>query len=144
MARFDQWDWRPIRDISNNCGLETPKISYLGNGRAFNPPQIEYPWVPWATKTTSYADVSWLWRYEDGPLDWQKVMDSAEKSDIVLTAPHFVGEAPYKEDIDNQHNAEFAGRLANDPLFRGPIHLTMGRFEPIDVVVFVKKTLVCH
>ena len=144
MVRFDQWDWGPIRDISNGCGLETPKISYLGNGREFNPPQIERPWVPWAAKTTSYPDVSWLWRYEDGLLDWQKVMDSAEKSDLVLTAPHFIGGVPYKEDMDNQHNAEFSKRLANDPLFRGPIHLTTGRFEPIDIVVFVKKTLVCQ
>jgi hypothetical protein len=71
-------------------------------------------------------------------------MDSAEKSDLVLTAPHFIGGVPYKEDMDNQHNAEFSKRLANDPLFRGPIHLTMGRFEPIDIVVFVKKTLVCQ
>ena len=145
MVRFDQWDWRPVRDISNSCGLEKPKISYLGNGRAFNPPQIEYPWVARVKGTDRYPeDVTWLWRYEDGALDWQEVMDAAEKSDIVLTAPNFIGEVSDKEDKDNRYNAEFAERLAKDSHFRGPTHLTMGRFEPIDVVVFVKETLVCH
>jgi 4-amino-4-deoxy-L-arabinose transferase-like glycosyltransferase len=144
MARFDQWDWKPIRDVSDACALENPKISYLGGGRVFNPPSIEYPWVPTATKSNSYPDVTWLWRYEDGPLDWQKVMDSADNSDIVLTAPHQIGEVRYKENLDNQYNAEFADRLALDPNFRGPIRLEMGRFEPIELTVFVKKNLACH
>ena len=69
--------------------------------------------------------MTWLWRYEDGPLDWQKVMDATGKSDIVLTAPHYVGEVRNKEDLDNQHNAEFAARLSADPFFRGPIRLEM-------------------
>jgi len=90
-----------------------------------------------------YPDPNWLWRYEDGPIDWQKVMNGAEHSDIVVTAPGYVGEELIQEDVDNRYNAEFAERLSRDPLFRGPIHLTMGRFAPIDVQVFVKSTLGC-
>jgi 4-amino-4-deoxy-L-arabinose transferase-like glycosyltransferase len=147
MVRFDQWDWKPVRDISHGCGLDAPIISFLGSGRAFDPPQIEYPWVAQVIPTRRaifpYPDVRWLWRYEDGPLDWQKVMDSVGQSDIVLTAPHYIGEVSNKEDLDNQHNAEFAERLAQDRRFQGPIRLEMGRFEPVEVDVFVKRTLVC-
>jgi hypothetical protein len=49
-----------------------------------------------------------------------------------------------KEDLDNQYNAEFASRLSQDPRFRGPIRLEMGRFEPVEVDVFLKKSLVCQ
>jgi 4-amino-4-deoxy-L-arabinose transferase-like glycosyltransferase len=148
MVRFDQWNWTPVRDISQSCGLEAPTISFLGSGRAFDPPQIEYPWVaqviPTRRATFPWPDVRWLWRYEDGPLDWAKVMDAVGKSDIVLTAPYYIGEVSNKEDLDNRHNGEFAERLTHDPRFRGPIRLEMGRFEPVEVQVFVKKTLDCH
>ncbi len=148
MIRFDQWDWRLVQAISDSCGLENPSISYLGAGRVFNPPAIEYPWIARVpTKRLDHLDipdVTWLWRYEDGPLNWQEVMNSAEKSDIVITAPHYVGEVLLKEDLDNQHNAEFENRLSKDALFQGPIELRMGRFEPVEVVVFLKKTLVCR
>ena len=148
MVRFDQWNWKPVRDISYSCGLATPRISFLGSGRAFDPPQIEYPWVaqPTSTRhdaTLDFPDVTWLWRYEDGHLDWQKVMDAVDQSDIVVTAPHYSGEVRNKEDLDNQYNSDFAARLSLDSHFRGPIRLTMGRFEPIELEVFVKRTLVC-
>jgi 4-amino-4-deoxy-L-arabinose transferase-like glycosyltransferase len=51
MSRFDQWDWKPLREISNSCNLENPKISFLGAARPFYPPQIEYPWIAAATST---------------------------------------------------------------------------------------------
>jgi hypothetical protein len=141
MIRFDQWDWTPVRNIGQNCGLTAPKISYLGNGRAFDLPQIQYFWI---SKGLSQPDVIWLWRYEDGPLDWRRVIDAADQSDIVITAPHFIGEEKIKEDLDNEHNAEFADRLSRDSHFRAPIRLEMGRFEPVEVLVFVKSTLACR
>jgi 4-amino-4-deoxy-L-arabinose transferase-like glycosyltransferase len=140
LVRFDQWNWRPVRDISRSCGIEAPAIAYLGNGRAFNPPQIEYPFVVGGAS----AEVTWLWRYEDGPLTWQRVSSLLEHSDIVLTAPHYIGQVSDKQDLDNQHNAEFADRLSQDPRFRGPIPVVMGRFEPVKVEVFLKKTLGCR
>jgi 4-amino-4-deoxy-L-arabinose transferase-like glycosyltransferase len=147
MVRFDQWDWKPVREISRTCNIDSPKISYLGGGREFNPPAIEYPWVAEAASARlvafPYPDVTWLWRYENGPIDWQKVMNAAEQSDLVLTAPHHIGEAAYHEDLDNQYNAEFAGRLSQDPGFRGPLRFQVGRFQPVEIEMFVKRTLVC-
>ncbi len=114
----------------------------------FNPHAIQYPWVATAASTRlstfDFADVTWLWRYEDGPLDWQKVMDSAAQNDIVITAPQYVGEVKYKEDQDNRYNSEFASRLSLDPRFRGPIRFQAGRFEPVEVAVFLRQTLGCR
>jgi 4-amino-4-deoxy-L-arabinose transferase-like glycosyltransferase len=148
MVRFDQWDWRAVREISKTCGTNSPQISYLGGGREFNPPAIEYPWAAAAASTRlstfDFPNVTWLWRYEDGPLDWRKVMDSAAQSDLIITAPYYVGEVTTKEDRDNQHNSEFADQLSLDPRFQGPIRFQVGRFEPIELVVFLREALECH
>jgi 4-amino-4-deoxy-L-arabinose transferase-like glycosyltransferase len=147
MVRFDQWDWRPVRDLADGCGLNDPKISYLGNGRVFNKPAIADPWIARGTAQrgilTDFPDPTWLWRYENGPFDWRSVMDAAGGSDIVLTAPKFVGETSYKEDQDNQFNADFAARLSQDGRFRAAIPLHMGRFAPVEILVFVNKNLSC-
>jgi hypothetical protein len=148
MARVDQWDWTKVKDLSRNCGLDSPRISYLGNGQAFNVPQIQYPWAAAAlpVKRTSmdYPEVTWLWRYEQGPIDWKKLMDLAGQSDIVVTAPGYVGRPENRENLDNQNNAEFADRLAKDQRFREPTGVKMGRFKPVDVLLFVNKNLTCQ
>ena len=145
MSRFDQWDWKPLREISNTCGLDAPKISFLGAARPFYPPEVTYTWVAAETSARSRnivlpPDPVWLWREEDGQIDWQQVMNQAEKSDIVLTAPGLIGEPRYQEDVDNEHNQEFANRLLRDAAFQKSIHLEMGRFAPVDVLVFLKTT----
>ena len=161
MVRFEQWNLRPLREITQDCGLEKPRIAFLGMGRPLNPPQILYPWYVAAGSTTGknnlspdpswlwrydsgYSQPLWLWRYEQGPIDWQKVMSSADESDIVLTAPGFVGQATDRQDLDNQYNREFAERLAGDARFRGPVRLETGIFWPVEVLVFLKNDLACH
>jgi 4-amino-4-deoxy-L-arabinose transferase-like glycosyltransferase len=148
-SRFDQWDWRPLVALSDECGLKTPAISYLGNARGFNPPQIQYPWVVRTTATrVSQLDiptVKWLWRFdEDGPIDWQRVMDGANQSDMVVTAPHYAGGLEDFNNLDNQYNGAFEQRLLEDPRFQGPFHFETGRFQPIEVDVFVRKDLSCR
>lgn len=139
--RFEQWDWTPIRSLSDACNLASPKISYLGNGRAFNPPQLQ---TPWATRAVDLPDVVWLWRYEQGPVNWQKVTDAADQSDMIITAPNYTANRKNKEDLDNQHNSEFEDRLAHDAHFPDPIHLRMGRFGPVPVDVYLNKSLACR
>lgn len=147
MVRFEQWDWKPLREVSQDCGLDKPKIAFLGMGRPLNPPQLLYPWFLTGASPSDrngFSEPMWLWHYEQGSLDWQQVMNAAEHSDIVLTALDFVGQSTDRQDLDNQHNREFAARVAADPYFRGPIRIEMGRFEPITVLVFVKKAFVCQ
>ena len=70
MALLDQWDWAPLWQIGRDCEVSSPKISYLGFGGAFDKEQIERPWIAAAGKTglatIQYADLTWLWRYEEG------------------------------------------------------------------------------
>ena len=147
MVRFEQWNWKPLQEISQSCGLEKPKIAFLGMGRPLNPPQILYPWFlkgDSPSERTGFYEPLWLYRYEQGSFDWDQVMSSAELSDIVLTAPAFVGQATDRQNLDNEHNREFADRLAKDRLFQPAIHLQMGRLEPLEVLVFVKNGFACH
>ena len=147
MVRFEQWDLKPLRTIAQNCGLEKPSIALLGMGRPLSPPQVQYPWfVAGVTPDERYGfpQPVWLWRYEQGLFDWQQVMSLAGQSDMVLTAPDFVGQATDRQNLDNQYNREFAERLARDTRFQGPIRLQVGRFEPLEVLVFVKSNLTCH
>jgi 4-amino-4-deoxy-L-arabinose transferase-like glycosyltransferase len=147
MIRFDQWDWRPARNLADSCGVKSPKISVLGGGRAFNPPQIQFPWVVRATSTTdatlSIPNVTWLWRFNDGLPDWQKIMDAVDQSDMIITAPQYKGDIKGKEDPDDQYNAEFKKRLLLDPRFQAPFLFEMGRFAPVEIAIFVKKSLSC-
>ena len=140
MARIDQWDWEPLLKATQSCGLQTPQIGYLGNGREMNPPAINQPWV----RQNSSANVQWLWRYEEGPLDWQKVMSEAEQSDVVLTAPFWTGESRTKEDWDNRQNAEFFRRLSQDAHLQQMASLYLGRFDPVEVAVFVNRKFACR
>jgi 4-amino-4-deoxy-L-arabinose transferase-like glycosyltransferase len=134
-ARLDQWDWKPLRKISRAAGFEEPRISLLGTGKNLGPEQIRYVWaVDGKLKTTARP----LWRYSSGPIDWDKVMESVGESDIVLTAPRFTGLDTGALQPDNQHNVELANRLTRDPRFRGPVTLWVGRFEPVEVDVFVR------
>jgi hypothetical protein len=148
MVRFEQWDWKPLRDVANNCDLQRPEISFLGMGRPLNPPQILYPWFVDGTVSSDNwfwrSQPVWLWRYSEGAIDWQKVMSAARESDMVVTAPDFIGQVSDKQDLDNRYNREFAERLTADPRFQGPFRLKMGRFEPVEVQVFVKRNLMCR
>lgn len=146
MVRFDQWDWKPLRDIAQSCSLEKPKIAFLGMGRPLNPPQLLYPWFVAGVSPSErdgFDEPLWLWRFEQGPVDWQTVMGLIGQSDVVLTAPGFVGQATDRQDFDNRDNREFAERVSRDPRFRGPVRLKMGRFEPVEVDVFLKNGLAC-
>jgi hypothetical protein len=137
--RADQWNWMPVKELSDSCGVAEPTISYLGDGRTLNEAQIEFPW---ALKGL-HADAQLLWRHEDGMIDWTKVMEKSSQSDLVVTAPGFLGDITDGDDLDNQSNADFNQRIQSNPVFQGPVHVHMGRFDPADVVVFVKRNLKC-
>jgi 4-amino-4-deoxy-L-arabinose transferase-like glycosyltransferase len=135
MARRAQWNWESLHNISREHGQQEPVVSYLGNGRSLNSAQIQYAWV---ADGAPKPGVKLLWRYEQGAIDWDKVMEAVDRSDLVITAPGYVGDPSDKQDLDNLHNAELAQKLSQDHRFEGPIRLGMGRFEPVEVQVFVK------
>ncbi len=136
MSRWEQWDWNRLREIARSHGMTRPSVSFLGSCSTMDVEQIAYPWFAHNEKEPK---VRWLWRYEKGPIEWNSVMRLTNASDIVLTAPDYAGAKDAGEDLDNQHNKEFVRRLGGDSTFQGPIHMRLGRFTPVDVVVFVRS-----
>ncbi len=138
MARLEQWDLEPLRQLCKIHGIERPSISYLGNSRNLNPAQIDYTWVVHGEEV---GKVKWLWRYESGPIDMDRIMKDIGDSDIVLTVLNYEGMRLDKQPLDNQYDNDFAGRLEHDARFTGPIHLRVGRFDPVDMVVFLNARI---
>ena len=137
MARLEQWDLDPVRQLCNKYGIRSPSISYLGNARNFNPAQIEYTWLAHGGD----VDVKWLWRYEDGPVDMDRIVKSVDRSDVVLTVLNYKGMLLDKQDRDNRYDNDFATRLGHDTRFIGPFHIRVGRFDPVDMVVFLNAAV---
>ena len=101
-----------------------------------NPPQINLP----LAKRNLKADVRLLWRYEMGPMDWEKLMQAAAECDVVVTAPGFVGRIATKNHLDNEHNAEFVRRLEQDGRFEGPVRMKIGKYDPVELVIFFRRS----
>lgn len=131
----EQWNWEPLRQLSLEYNLKNPSISHLGNASAFNPPQIIYPWI----RVNERVNEKWLWRYEDGEINWQETTKLINDSDIVLTIPDYIGDPNDKQNLDNQHNNELVKKLQNNSKFNSPLVLKMGSNHDVKIFVFIKK-----
>jgi 4-amino-4-deoxy-L-arabinose transferase-like glycosyltransferase len=139
------WDWQKLRTLCRDRFKDNSdlRIGSLGSGGYFNPPQITHPWAeyaaakPWVAKQT---EDTWLWRYEDGPLDWRKLFDSLDRYDVLLTAPDLLGDPSDKEDLDNKNNSEFVRRLEADPRFSPPVVIRPVEDGP-DVYVYFRRSV---
>lgn len=136
MRRSEQWDWQPLRQLCLAENITNPLITYMGNANTFNSPQIALPWV----KANEEVRVRWLWNGARGAIDWNTVAGLIDSSDVVVTAQNLVGEKLDRQHIDNQHNAELIQKLEQDTRFRGPFPLAMGRYEPVELTVFLRHS----
>jgi 4-amino-4-deoxy-L-arabinose transferase-like glycosyltransferase len=138
MQRREQWDWGQLRSLCQQRQQLKPKIATLGNIDRINEPHINFPWI----QAGQSIQVVELWRSASGqPIDWEQVMEIAKDSDAIVTQP-------ISEDLeldgmassDSQYNHEFISRLQADPQFEKPIVLNMGRFNPVKIFVFFRRT----
>ncbi len=136
MQRDEQRDWAQLRALIRQKGIETPRIAYLGGGEGFTAPEIAAPWV----LVQEPIDIRWIWRYEEGTLDWPQAIAAVTASNVVVTALDIRGNAANNDVLDNQHNAELIQRMAALPDFSGPFELRLGRFDPAKIVVFIKNS----
>lgn len=137
MLHQEQWDWGQLRELCQQRQLPQPKVATLGSIDTINEPQINFPWV----QAGQSIEVVELWRATSGEaIDWQKVMEMARDSDVVVTQPIPKNlELDGVASADSQHNKEFIARLRADPHFEQPIPLKMGRFDPVRIFVFFHK-----
>jgi hypothetical protein len=109
----------------------------LGNGISFSPPFIQAPWVQRGRTVWE----RWLWRFEEGPIDWNKIERELAQATVVLTAPGYIGDLTDKQDRDNVHNDEFVQRLRADLRFEESFKFDMGAGsqDRATVVAFVRR-----
>jgi Dolichyl-phosphate-mannose-protein mannosyltransferase len=135
MQRDEQRDWSQLRTLVQQQGVRAPAIAYLGSGEGLTAPELAAPWV----LADEPLDLRWIWRYEEGDLDWDTAIAAVQASNVVVTALDITVNRANKDDLDNQHNAELIQRVAALPEFMGPFELKLGRFSPARILVFIKK-----
>jgi 4-amino-4-deoxy-L-arabinose transferase-like glycosyltransferase len=136
MRRSNLWDWTQLRSLCLERQLTQPKVAYLGNIDRINAPQINFPWIQAGQNIT----VTELWRSASGEaIDWSEIMAIVRDSDVAIVQPVDSGTYAEKEAgaADSQHNNELIARVRATGEFE-EISLTMGRFEPVELLVFVK------
>jgi hypothetical protein len=134
LPQVEQTDWSRLRAIVSN---PKPKIAFLGGWPSLTPPEVQFGWK----RAGGDADVQWLWRFEQGAIDWPNVMKTALSSDVVLVVPpgarHRVDERMHiDENADNLHNAEFLTSLQNSGAFAPPTRFAIGTHEPVELILF--------
>ena len=137
LERVEQTDWRILRPL---VAQKTPDIAFAGAWPSLSPPEVRYAWM----REGGDARVRWLWRFEEGPIDWTRVMCDVAASDLVLVVPP--GVQPRGDErlavargVDNQHDAELIARIESSRAFNGPLRVRAGRVEPVELLVYVKR-----
>ncbi len=138
LRRREQWDWNEFRVLLRAQGIEHPSIAYLGALGPLNPPQIEYPWLAHHEQP---PQVQWLWRQEDGNPDMSALVATASSNEVVFTVPDLTAARWHDFQVDNQYNSEFARLMSLRPGFQKPLHLRLGRFHPVDLLVFIRTSV---
>ena len=136
MAPVPQWDWSRLRKFTDARGLTRPRIAILGDGYAFNPPQIRYGWPD----LRGEVPVESLYEWSSGKkMNPRAVIERAAQAQIAITASGFHGEATDGQVPNNVYNALFASALARDPRFDGPYVIDVGVRHPAPIQVFVRQ-----
>lgn len=136
MAPVEQWDWTALRTFTERLHVASPSIAILGEGYAFNAPQIRYAWQ----RAERDVPVDTLYRWDvDPPFALSRVIDEAAHSQIVVTAPGFRGEPTDGQVPNNRYNSLFTTALTHDPRFAGPFPVDVGVTERSVVAVFVRR-----
>jgi 4-amino-4-deoxy-L-arabinose transferase-like glycosyltransferase len=134
LAAHELWDWEALRQACQDRHLTNPALRYLGNGVSYCIPQISHPWV----RRNEPATVAFLWRYEEGPIDWERIRTKLAEANVVITALNYQGLVADKQPLDNAHNGELATVLENDPRFEGPVEIDVGARPPAKIVAFFR------
>ena len=131
----DQWDWGQLRALVQARGFTAPSIVHLGNGASFNTGQIEYFW---ACRGGERIPERSLWRYGDGPIDWNKIDKDIEGADVVITAPGFLGDRKSKQPLDNQYNDKLADKMRQKNDIWNSASLHPDEDGKVEVLVFMR------
>jgi hypothetical protein len=112
LMRKDNADWSFVRPYD--------RVAFFGLAPSLSPPELAIPRV----RAHEKASVEWLWRMEDGPIDWARVEAKVRASDLVLVPdPATVhpsdlqGLSARDLAIHNEHDAQFVVLVRGTGLF---------------------------
>jgi hypothetical protein len=112
VMRKDNADWSFLRPYE--------RVSFFGLAPSLSPPELSIPRV----RAHEKAYVEWLWRMEDGPIDWARIEEKVRASDAVLVPdPSTVHASPLQGlssrdlAIHNEHDARFVALVRGTGLF---------------------------
>jgi 4-amino-4-deoxy-L-arabinose transferase-like glycosyltransferase len=137
LASGQEWNWDVLWRVCTEHGLTQPTIQYLGSGPVYCPPLMSHPWH----RRHEPVTVTWLWRYEEGAIDWAAIRSKLTQADVVVTVLNYQGLAADKEPLDNAHNGELFTLLLKDPEFEGPVEIEVGAAPPARLVAFFRQQL---
>ncbi|NER80575.1 MAG: glycosyltransferase family 39 protein [Leptolyngbya sp. SIO1D8] len=141
--REEQWDWSQLKAYAAEQGFDNPKISYIGGGKPLNPASMMFPWV----QAGQTIRVEQLWDPGQENIDWEAVLETARKSDLVVTIAPLeplpsVSSPWFNMPIDqNRNNLAFIEQLpqAHEAFEATPHTLQLGNYVPQEVFVFVNR-----
>ena len=133
VMRKDNADWSFLR------GYE--RVSFFGLAPSLSPPEIATPRV----RAHEPVHVDWLWRMEDGPIDWRKIEAGVRASEVVLVPdPSTVHASPLRGlsagdlAIHNEHDADFVRLVRATNLFDERV-CRVANVNPYMLHVFTRK-----
>lgn len=132
LPHVDQTDWSVLRPLIPG---DKPAITFLGGGSSLSPPELRYAWM----SRGADANVTWLWRFEEGAIDWNRVVQRASASDAVLVVSPDSPAGDANDVRDNVHNRELIARLRQLPQFAPPVQVPIGTRKRAELLVFVKR-----
>jgi hypothetical protein len=136
MAPVPEWNWAPLRQLAAQRGFPRPRIAMLGEGYAFNAPQIRYAWPDLRGEVPVETLYEWT---ERKPFDVHAAVERSSLAQLAITAVGFDGEESDGQVPNNRYNAAYAAALAHDPRFEGPYVIDVGVRRPARIQVFVRR-----
>lgn len=113
VMRKDNVDWSFVRPYN--------RISFFGLAPSLSPPELSIPRV----RAHEKPNVEWLWRMEDGPIDWARIEANVRASDLVLVpdpatvhSSELQGLSDRDLAIHNEHDARFVALVRSTGLFQ--------------------------
>ncbi|HKO54389.1 MAG TPA: hypothetical protein VJ276_00845 [Thermoanaerobaculia bacterium] len=133
VMRKDNADWSFLRPYE--------RVSFFGLAPSLSPPELSIPRV----RAHEPAHVEWLWRMEDGPIDWARIEEKVRASDAVLVPdPATVHDAPlqglsaHDRAIHNEHDARFVALVRSTGLF-DESERRIENVNPYTLHVFIRR-----
>jgi hypothetical protein len=131
LPQVDHTDWTRLRDVIPE---PSPRIAFLGGWPSLSQPEIRYDFM-----RDGKGDVAatWLWRSDEGEIDWATAMREVMRSDAVLVIPPaaLLTRTDYERQ-DNLHNAELISRVRATGAFEEAVPFRIGTLEPVDALLF--------